>query len=944
MSSHNPQEVQAVRDTAAPATGQSAQSKYAAIDRSQAVAEFTLDGTVISANANYLALFGYTQGDVVGRHHSVFCTPEQANHPEYARFWDALRHGEFQVGEFARVASDGHPVYLHGTYNPVLDASGKPISVVKFATDITRAKLQALESAAKVAAIGTTQAVIEFEPDGTVITANQNFLDAVGYRLEQIVGRHHSKFCPQDAAESAEYAEFWVQLNQGHSQTGQFRRIRADGSAVWLQATYTPIVDLQGKVYKVVKFATDVSAAKLVALESDAKIAAISRSQGMIEFDLTGRVLSANENFLKLTGYTLGEVLGAQHRMFVEQAEADSPAYRRFWQKLGRGEFDTGEYLRLGKDGKRVWIQASYNPVMDPDGQPVKVVKYCADITARKHQTLEMASRTEAISASACQLDMDRHGVILSINARMARSLGHEPEDMVGHAITQYCFEDDLKTPAWAERWAMLRAGKPITQEFRRRSATGREVWFSASSSPVMGLEGELVKVIVIGQDITEQKLAQLEADGKLGAIDRAQAVIEFDLTGKVLTANENFLKLAGYTLDEIAGRHHRMFVAADVAASAEYMAFWERLSRGEFESGDFKRLGKGGREVWIHATYNPILDPHGRPVKVVKFATDVTHTRLRTAEYQAKVEAVDKSQAVIEFDLDGKVTWANRNFLAAMGYTLREVQGQHHSMFCTAEYQQSAEYRDFWLRLGEGEFIRGRFHRVGKFQRDVWIQATYSPILDLNGKVAKVVKYAFDVTKEVQLEQRILEKSQHMTQDLRHLVESITTVAANSSVASETAASAGDAARRGADALQSCLTAIDTVQRGSLRMSEIVRVMSEIANQTNLLAFNAAIEAARAGAHGVGFSVVANEVRKLAESSATAAREIATLIEETVMQVGQGAEKSRDAARSFDGVISSVGLAGQNVTQIAQATERQRALATEVSGLVDALADMGAA
>ena len=914
--------------------------KLAAIDRSQAVAEFTLEGVLLRANGHYLALFGYTEDEVVGRHHNLFCRPEVAQSPEYGEFWAALQRGEYRAGEFARVAADGRSIYLQGTYNPVLDAQGRPISVVKFANDITALKLIALEAQAKVAAIDRSQAVIEFDTEGRVLSANDTFLAVVGHRLDQVVGQHHRMFCTPALAASPEYAQFWDDLRAGQPRGGEFARVDSRGHTVWLQATYTPIGDPQGRIFKIIKFASDVSAARRQALEDDAKIAAISRSQGVVEFDLAGLVLDANENFLRLTGYTLDEVRGRHHRLFVEHQEAETATYRQFWQKLGRGEFEAGEYLRFGKDGRRIWIQASYNPVLDLEGQPVKVVKYCSDISDRKLQSIENASRMEALSGASCVLETDHAGIVLSVNPRLCNALGMAAAELVGRDEATLMFDDELKDVQRLERQTRLRAGHAVQAELRRRGAGGREVWLSAVLSPVLGLDGQLAKVITLAQDITAAKLERLDAAGKLSAIDRAQAVIEFDLHGKVLGANDNFCALTGYERDELLGRHHRMFVAPADAAGADYLAFWERLARGEFVAGEFKRVGKGGREVWIHASYNPIFAPHGVPVKVVKFVSDVTQARLRSAEYEAKVSAIDLGQAVIEFDLSGNVLSANRNFLAAMGYTLREIQGQHHSLFCSAAYTQSPEYRDFWLRLGEGKFISGRFHRVGKFERDVWIQATYNPIFDLNGRVAKIVKYAYDVTKEVQLEQRISEKSAAMAGSLRDLLSSIAAIGDHSATAADSAGSASEVAGKGAQALRQSLEAIDAIQRGSLRMSEIVRVIGDIANQTNLLAFNAAIEAARAGAHGVGFSVVAGEVRKLAENSATAAREIASLIDETVMKVGQGAEVSKQAASSFEGVLGSVGRTRSHVDQIVGATQRQRALADQVSGLIDALVD----
>lgn len=933
MSSMSPIENTAVEQAAA-----SLQGKLAAIDRSQAVAEFSLDGVVLRANANYLQLFGYDENDVVGHHHRVFCHEHVANDPAYRAFWEALRRGEFRGGEFTRKAADGRTIYLQGTYNPVLDEAGRPVSVVKFAHDVTAAKQRQLDETAKVTAIDLTQAVAEFDIGGTLLSANPRFLAIMGYRLDEVLGQHHRMFCTQAFLESAEYGAFWEGLARGEPRCDEFRRVAAGGRGVWLQATYTPVADPSGRVYKVVKFATDVTAAKRKALEDEAKIAAIGRSQGVIEFDLAGNVIDANENFLRLTGYALEEIRGRHHRLFVEPEEADGGAYRAFWHKLGRGEFDAGEYLRIGRGGRRLWIQASYNPVLDTEGQPVKVIKFCTDITERRQLQAEVDSRMGAVSQSACLLETDAQGLVLSVNQRLCDALGYAAGELVGKHEDQLFFEEDRHDTARTEAWALLRAGKPVTRECRRRGAGGREVWLVLAASPVRGLDGALAKVITIAQDITAAKLERLDSAGKLTAIDRAQAVIEFDLTGKVLHANANFLRLMGYQLEDIRGRHHRLFVDATYGGSAEYLAFWERLGRGEYVQGEFKRIGHGAREVWIQATYNPVFDPHGNPVKVVKFASDVTQSKLRNAEFQAKVEAIDLGQAVIEFDLEGRVIAANRNFLAAMGYTLREIQGQHHSLFCHPEYTQSLEYRDFWLRLNEGQFISGRFQRVGKYDREVWIQATYNPILDLNGQVAKIVKYAYDVTKEVQLERGIRAKGLEMTQSLQGLLQSISTIAASSGVAAETAAGAAEAAQSGADALRKSQTAIETVQRSSARMSEIVRVIGDIANQTNLLAFNAAIEAARAGQHGVGFSVVAAEVRKLAESSATAAREITTLIDETIGHIGHGAEVSKDAARSFEGVLTSVGRTRKNVEQIAAATDQQRTLTDSVTQLVDAL------
>ncbi|WP_275270060.1 PAS domain-containing methyl-accepting chemotaxis protein [Limnobacter sp. P1] len=911
---------------------------FNALAKSQACIEFDLSGHVLYANENFLNVFGYSEEDVLGKHHSLFCTASTAESDEYRLFWSKLREGEFQTGEFLRLNSQGQEVYIQASYNPVRDDDGNLISVIKIASNITDVKGKSLENEGKVAAIDKTQAVIEFDTTGRILTANDNFLNTMGYRLQEIVGQHHRQFCEKDHAESEEYSQFWKDLAAGEFKSGEFMRLNRHGRPVWLQATYTPILGVNGKPVKVIKFASDITAAKLKAIEDDGKVNAMNRSQGIIEFDLGGHILHANENFLSLTGYSLSDIVGQHHSMFVDKEEASSGAYRAFWRKLGQGEFDSGEYLRVGNHGKRIWIQASYNPILDLEGNPVKVIKFCSDITQSKLQGIETQARMDSVSNTSCILEFNAEGKILNSNELMQKSLGYSQTDLSDKSESFLMFDEERNDSNHFKTWNELREGKNLAGEFRYKGVGGKEIWLSGTRSPVIGLDGKLIKVVLILQDITESKLSRLDAEGKLGAIDRSQAVIEFDMQGKVLAANGNFLKLMEYSAEEILGRHHRMFVDAAYAATPQYQAFWESLGRGQFESGEYKRVAKGGREVWIQATYNPIYDPRGNLVKVVKFASDVTQSKLKNSEFEAKVEAINLGQAVIEFDLDGHVLIANRNFLNAMGYTSREIQGQHHSIFCTLEYTQSEEYRDFWLKLNEGKFVSGRFHRVGKFNRDVWIQATYNPILDLNGNVVKVVKYAYDVTKEVMLEQGINKKSGEMRERVSKLVESITDISGNSAAATQLAEKGVEAAHQGSRELKRSIAAIHAIQNSSSKVSEIVRVIGDIANQTNLRSFNAAIEAARAGQHGVGFSVVAAEVRKLAESSSSAAREIATLIEESVAQVEEGVEVSQNAAQSFEGILSSVTETGESVKQITSSAEQQRDLAIAVNRLIEEL------
>jgi methyl-accepting chemotaxis protein len=428
------------------------------------------------------------------------------------------------------------------------------------------------------------------------------------------------------------------------------------------------------------------------------------------------------------------------------------------------------------------------------------------------------------------------------------------------------------------------------------------------------------------------------EKDAWLDAIHRVQAVIEFDLQGRVLAANRNFLDTFGYSLEEIQGQHHRMFCEPGYAKSMEYLAFWDRLARGEFNAGEFRRLGKNGVDIWIQASYNPILDGNGRPMKVVKFATDITETKKRNAEFEGKMEAISRSQAVIEFDMQGNILSANSNFLRTLGYTSQEIVGQHHRMFCGQALVQSAEYRNFWANLAEGKFQSGRFQRIGKHGAEVWIQATYNPILDVNGQAYKVVKYAMDVTDQVQLEQTVREKVDGISQVMEELSASIDSISGSSSKSSELALRTQQEATEGSRLLKLSRDGIVEIQKSSQDVHEIIRTIGDIASQTNLLAFNAAIEAARAGQHGLGFSVVADEVRKLAEKSALAAREIAKLITQTIAQIDDGGRMSAQVEEAFNQIMRSVTSTTESIAQIHAATSEQAVATRDVASLLNGL------
>jgi methyl-accepting chemotaxis protein len=411
------------------------------------------------------------------------------------------------------------------------------------------------------------------------------------------------------------------------------------------------------------------------------------------------------------------------------------------------------------------------------------------------------------------------------------------------------------------------------------------------------------------------------DAQAQLAAMNRSQAVIEFKMDGSVVVANQNFLDALGYRLDEIQGKHHAMFVAVEQRDSADYRAFWASLNRGEYQAGEFKRIAKGGREIWIEASYNPVLDAGGKPVKVVKFATDVTAKKLRSMADASKIAASDRAQAVIEFNLDGTIVTANENFLKAMGYSLGEIQGKHHSMFMPPEDRDSAAYREFWAALNRGEFQSGEYRRLGKGAKEIWIQASYNPIRDLNGQPCKVVKYASDTTAQVIARKKsetvrgMMEQVAAGAEQLNSSVQEISEAMARSRETASTAVDRVEVADQQAQRLSSAA--------GS--MSSIVELIGDITGQINLLALNATIESARAGEAGRGFAVVASEVKNLANQAKQATDKIGN-------EIGNLNGISSDVVDALGAIKNAIRNVSEYVSSTAAAVDEQSAVTNEMS------------
>ncbi|MGE7371017.1 methyl-accepting chemotaxis protein [Neorhizobium sp. NPDC001467] len=503
------------------------------------------------------------------------------------------------------------------------------------------------------------------------------------------------------------------------------------------------------------------------------------------------------------------------------------------------------------------------------------------------------------------------------------------------------------------------------------------------------------------------------DASDVLDAFNRSQAIISFKPDGTILDANDNFCAAVGYARSDIVGKHHRIFVDPREAQTREYADFWKKLAAGKFDRGQYKRFSKTGQEIWIEASYNPVIRG-GKVVKIVKIASDITAEKVHSLESDGKLVALERAQAMIEFTPEGKILNANDNFLAALGYTLEEIVGKHHSMFCEPAYVATQQYAEFWPRLAAGEFFNDEFKRFDKSGKAIFIQATYNPILDDEGKVFKVVKFATDVSGRVRalqeigaglqrlaecnirftIDQPFVPEFDHLRHDFNEslakfqqtlelvltqtsmlstksgemtdsatgiahrseqqataleqasaALEEITVTVGQSSErtaeARKLVIDARSAATRSVEVVTSTVNAMDRIEAASKEISNIIGVIDEIAFQTNLLALNAGVEAARAGEAGKGFAVVAQEVRELAQRSASAAKEISGLILNSSREVQEGVRlvgATGDALKDIERYVQSIDV---NIEAISVAASEQSTSLGEINSAVASLDKM---
>lgn len=505
------------------------------------------------------------------------------------------------------------------------------------------------ELTGQLTAINATLATAEFDMRGVITNANDIFLEMFDYSIYDIRGSHHSIFVDPTEIDKPRYKKFWLELQEGLPQTEEFKRITKDGKEIWLNASYTPVKDIKGRPYKIIELAIEITEQKQLSMDFKGEIEAINKTNAVVEYDVEGYILSANNIFLQLMGYRLNEIKGKHHSVLVDTKDPATVQYLQDWKKLTRGKSLAGEFQYINKAGEKIWIRSSYNPILDLNGQPYKILNFAQDINDVKTYETELKQNTSilqkqkteleqnqlaltgqmtAINTALATAEFDMEGTILEVNNIFLDALKYNIYELKGQTDTLVLEKESADKATYQKFWSELRRGIPQIGEFKRVAKDGKAVWLNATFTPVKDITGVPYKVIQLGTVVTQQKVQNMDYEGQMAAINKSNVVIEFDMKGYVLHANQIFLDLMQYNLVELINKNHNIFVDDFIKTSEDYKILWDKLFNGEYVSGRFRRTKKDGSEVWFRGTYNPIFDLNGQPYKIVKFAQDITDVK----------------------------------------------------------------------------------------------------------------------------------------------------------------------------------------------------------------------------------------------------------------------------------------------------------------------------
>ena len=690
------------------------------------------------------------------------------------------------------------------------------------------------------------------------------------------------------------------------------------------------------------------------------------------EADLKGDILSINDKFTEVSGYSRSELIGAPHNT-TRHPDMPKETFKQLWSTIGRGNMFRGVIKNRAKDGTPYYVDAVVAPIMGENGKPRKYLGVRYDITQSEIERHNAMGVLGAIDSAYAYIEYDLGGHVLHANARFLSTLGYRQDEIAGRHHRMFVEDSPGQAQQHEQFWRDLNAGLYQSDVYKHLTKTGEEVWLQAVYAPVKDEMGRVVKIVNIATDVTAQRLQAADYEGQILAVGKSQAVIEFDMAGNILGANENFLHTMGYTSAELKNQHHSLFVAPEIRQSPEYRLMWEKLGRGDYDAGLHKGLAKGGREVWLQSSYNPILDLNGRPYKVVLYATDTTE-QVNAARMLSRAveEAQEVTSAARAGDLSQRIPLAGKqgpiavlcegvNSLMETTNVIFEDVSRTFGGLAAGNLSQRIE-RDYTGLFGQvKDDANATCEKLGQIIEDVGRVLSGMANGDLTQRIERDAEGTFNQLKDdanatCEKLAGIIEEVRSAAQALGGAAGQVSATAQSlSQAASEQAASVEEttasieqmsasiaqnsdnakvtdsmATKTSGEAEEGGHAVVDTV-KAMKQIASKIGIIDDIAYQTNLLALNAAIEAARAGEHGKGFAVVAAEVRKLAERSQEAAKEIGDL-------AGNSVSTAEHAGKLLDAIVPSIKRTSDLVQEITAASEEQSTTVNQIGSAMNQL------